>query len=386
MISDNDFKSSSLIQYVEIMLSYKKLILIPTISVAVILAFIMFFVAKPVYLSTGTIKTVSKGGIGISSLISGANLPDIGGLDELGGGGSGTKELALYEQILSSRRCLEDLIIKFNLMEQYDFKYMQDALKNFRESLLYVAKNTKSGTLSVGIYDFSPQKAKDMSDFLISQLNKINIEMNVQSAKNNRAFIEERYNLVKKDLKSAEDSLKQFQDKYGVAPDIIAKATTQTSITMEAEIKSEEVKLELLKKLLSPDQSEVKTQEAKISALKKQLDNIQNSDNPEEKLRLKGTPQTILDYVRLTRSVEIQNKLMVFLLPIYEQAKIEEVKEMPSVIVLDPPDVPEIKVKPKRLTTILIGTLASFFLLSFSVILYELFLKKLLSELNQRGD
>lgn len=383
---DNDIRKTSLIRYIEIILSYKKLIFISTIITAVVVAFLMFFVVKPVYLSTGTVKTVSKGGMGISGLLSGANLPDIGGLDELSGGGSGAKELALYEQILLSRRCLEELIIKFNLIEQYDFKYMQDAVKNFRESLLYISKDNKSGTITVGVYDFSPQKSKEMSDFLIEQLNKINIEMNVQNATNNRAFIETRYNLVRKQLSEAEDSLKMFQDVNGIAPDIIAKATTQASITLESEIKAEEIKLELLKKLLSPDQSEVKTQETKIAAMKKQLNEILTTEDPDTRLKLKGTPQTILDYLRLTRSVEIQNKLLVFLLPIYEQAKIEEVKEMPSVSILDPPVVPEIKVKPKRLTITFLATVAVFMLLSFSAIIYELFIKNFLVELRNRSD
>ncbi len=383
---DKDIRNTSLIRYIEIILSYKKLILISTILTGVITAFLMFFVVKPVFLSTGTVKTVSKSGLGISGLLSGANLPDIGGLDELSGGGSGAKELALYEQILLSRRCLEELIVRFNLIEQYDFKYMQDAIKNFREGLLYILKDNKSGTITIGVYDFSPQKSKEMSDFLIEQLNKINIEMNVQNAANNRAFIEARYNLVRKQLSEAEDSLKMFQDANGIAPDIIAKATTQASITLESEIKAEEIKLELLKKLLSPDQSEVKTQETKISAMRKQLNEILTTEDPDTRLKLKGTPQTILDYVRLTRSVEIQNKLLVFLLPIYEQAKIEEVKEMPSVSILDPPVVPEIKVKPKRLTITLVATVAVFLILSFSAIMYELYIKNFLFELRNRSD
>jgi tyrosine-protein kinase Etk/Wzc len=385
MKDENNIKDTSLIKYIQIIFIYKKLIIITTLSVGVILAFLMFFVVKPVYLSTGTLKSVTKSNLGLAGLITGGSMPDIGGLDELGGGGSGAKELALYEQILTSRRCLEELIIKYDLMTQYKEKYMQDALKDFKESLLYISKNPKSSTIVVGIYDYSPEKSKEMSDFLISQLNKINIEMNVQSAKNNRIFIEDRYNLVRKELKNAEDSLKQYQDLVGVAPDLIAKATAQASITLEVEIKSEEVKLEILKKIISSDQAEVKTQETKIALLKKQLEIIKNSESPDSNLKLKGTPQTILNYVRLTRNVEIQNKLLVYLLPIYEQAKIEEVKEMPSVVVLDPPVVPEVKVKPKRLTTVFIGVLGTFLLLSLSTILYELYLIKILDELRQRS-
>ena len=386
MVDDTDIRNTSLIKYIQVILFYKKLIIISTLSIGIILTFLLFFVIKPVFLSTSTLKSVSKSGLGLSGLISGGSLPDIGGLDELSGGGSGAKELALYEQILSSRRCLEELIVKYNLMDQYDYKYMQDAIKDFRENLLFISKNIKSSTIVIGVYDYSPEKSKEMTEFLITQLNKINIEMSVQNAKNNRMFIENRYNLVRNDLRNAEDSLKRFQDVYGLAPDLVAKATTQASITIEAEIKSEEVKLELLKKLLTSDQSEIKTQELKIATLKKQLDEIKNSEDPRETLKLKGSPQTIMDYFRLTRSVEIQNKLLVFLLPIYEQAKIEEVKEMPSVSVLDPPDIPEKKIKPKRLTILLIGVLSTFFIISIATIVYELFLKSFYVQLLNKSD
>jgi tyrosine-protein kinase Etk/Wzc len=366
--------------YLEIILNYKKFIAFTLLSVGLVLFILLFFIIKPVFLSTGTLKTVSKGNLGLSGLLVGASLPDIGGLDELGGG-SGSKELALFEQILLSRRCLEDLIIKYNLVEQYDYKYMEDALKDARENLLFISKNIKSGTITVGFHDYSPEKSKEMTEYLFAQLNKINIEMNVQYAKNNRAFVEERYNLVKSELKKAEDSLKTFQDMYGIAPDVIAKATTQASITMEAELKSEEIKLELLKKLLSPDQTEIKTQEAKIEAIKSQIIEIDKSEDPNLKLKLKDAPQKVLNYLRLVRNIEIQNKLLMFLLPIFEQAKIEEVKETPTVLVLDPPSLPEKKVKPKRLTILLIGLISTFLILTYAVVFYELRLKAFLANI-----
>ena len=52
-------------------------------------------------------------------------------------------------------------------------------------------------------------------------------------------------------------------------------------------------------------------------------------------------------YVRLFREMEIQNKILEFVTPLYEQAKVEEKRETPSVIVLDSALVPERKAKPK---------------------------------------
>ncbi|MBK8382695.1 MAG: hypothetical protein IPL16_12560 [Ignavibacteria bacterium] len=48
-------------------------------------------------------------------------------------------------------------------------------------------------------------------------------------------------------------------------------------------------------------------------------------------------------FLRLKRDVEIQNKILTTIIPILEQAKIEEKRETPTVIILDPPNVPDKK-------------------------------------------
>ncbi|MBK9404421.1 MAG: hypothetical protein IPN57_07800 [Ignavibacteria bacterium] len=241
----------------------------------------------------------------------------------------------MYETIIGSRRCLEETIVKFNFMEENKYKYMQDAVKDFRENVMEIKKDKVAGTLEIGIYDKNPQKAKEMSEFLIFQLNKINSELNIQNAKNNREFIEKRYDQARIDLKRTEDTLEYFQNIYGISPDYQVQASLKANIELESEIKSEEIKLELLSKIISSDQSEVKAQQEKINALKKQLFEINNSDYSESKLNLKGSPNIILNYFRLRRNVEIQNKILVTLIPMLEQSKIEENRETPTVLILD---------------------------------------------------
>jgi capsule polysaccharide export protein KpsE/RkpR len=363
-------KEFTIIDYVNLFLVNRKKIIIVTLSAAILSALTAFFIIKPVFLSTGVVKTATTKSSMLGGLLSSTGLSDLGDFGDLApGSGSSASELALYENILYSRKCLEETIIKFNIMEEEDFKYMYDALKYFRENIMVINKDKIAGTLSVGVYDTDPVRSKEISDFLIYQLNKINIEMNVQNARNNRTFIEERYKLVQNDLKKAEDSLQMFQDKFGIAPDIQIQAATKGSLELEAEVKSEEVKLELLKKLLSPDQSEVRMQEDKIAAMKKQLEETVNSDFSENRLNLKGSPAIILNYYRLRRDVEIQNKILVTLIPLLEQSKIEENRETPTVLILDNPNVPDKKSKPKRLYIIIFSTLLVFI---FSYLYYYL--------------
>ena len=367
-----DSKKVTLFDLIEVFKKYRKQILIPTGIAFVAITIYIFFIADPIYLSTATVKTSTKMS-GIASLLGGAGLQEMGGLEELTGGGMMGRELSLYENILLSRRCVEDVIIKFKLNDDWEYKYMQDAIKYFREKVLEIKKDKIAGTMDIGVYDKNPQRAKEIAEYLIEKLNSINVELSVQNAKNNREFIEARYKTARDDLKRAEDSLRHFQDIYGIAPDVVTKLVAQTEVQLESEIASEEVRLDLLKKIVSPDQNEVKLQEEKIALLKKQLNDVKNAPDVDNSiLRLKGKPEIVINYLRLVREVEIQNKILQFLLPVYEQAKIEEKKEMPSVLVLDQPSLPEYKVKPKRILVISIVTILIFVLsYLFSFIRYQ---------------
>jgi len=82
----------------------------------------------------------------------------------------------------------------------------------------------------------------------------------------------------------------------------------------------------------------------------------------------KDVPELGLQYLRLYRDYEIQNKLLEFIVPLYEQAKIEEQKNVPVVQVLDYAVPPEKKARPFR-TLIVLSVFASalvlFIIISF---------------------
>ncbi len=362
--------SYKVVDYLNIFIRYKKIILIFSFAVTLVTGFIMFVIVDPIYYSYGTIKTTSKSG-DLSSLLGGGTA--ISGMDfgELAGGGSTYKELALFENIIMSRRCLEEVIMKYDVMGIEDFKYFEDAIKYFRKNVLEIQKDKVAGTLEIGVYDKDPKRAKEIAEHIINSLNNINIELNVRNAKNNREFIETRYNLAKQELRNTEDSLKMFQDIYGIAPDLQIKAATQIGLQLEAEAKAEEVKLEVMKKILSDDQPEIKQQKEKISIIKEQINKMRNTADDTDMLTLKGKPDIAIRYLRLARNVEIQNKILTFVLPLYEQAKIEEKRETPTLLIIDNPFIPDKKAKPARLTITWLSFLIAM-VLSFGVfVIYE---------------
>ena len=72
-------------------------------------------------------------------------------------------------------------------------------------------------------------------------------------------------------------------------------------------------------------------------------------------------PETGVIYIRLMRNYEIQTKILEFIYPIYEQAKIEEQKDIPVVLVVDRAIPPEKKSFPKRSLIVIAAFLLSFF-------------------------
>ncbi len=369
----------SLIDLILVSLRWKKHIIIVTGIICVISIILYFFVFDLIFLSTATIKSNAKS----SSLLGGFEIPDVGDLGDFDlGTGKAGKELASYEKILSSRRCLESLINKFGLMERDEYRFMEDAIKDFSENRMQLSVDKQAGILSVGVYDKDPYLAKEMVDFLLYQLDSINIMLNVSVSKSNKEFIEKRYIQAKEDLSRVEDSLKSFQFTYGIAPDLQIKASAQSVFTLEAELKAEEVKLDVIKKMLSNDQPEVKMQEAKVNSLSNKISEIQTSTDLSDFLRLGNSPTIAMSFLRLQRDVEIQTKILTFLLPLYEQAKIEEKRDTPTIIVLDKPYVSERKKKPKRLTMVLAITFAGFMMSLVYFTLYDKFteLKKKVNE------
>ena len=194
---DSGFKLS-ILEIISVFLANRKKIFLFAAITCVVAIVLYFFVFDLIYASTASVKSSPKSSCLLGGLDGG--LSDIGGIDDFGlGGGKTAKELAGYEEILISRRCLEPLILKFGLMEREEYDFMEDAVKDFRESKLKITQEKLAGILYITVLDKDKLLAKEMVEFLLEQLNKINVEMNVLNAKNNREFIEKRYSQAKED-------------------------------------------------------------------------------------------------------------------------------------------------------------------------------------------
>jgi uncharacterized protein involved in exopolysaccharide biosynthesis len=297
-------------------------------------------------------------------------------------------DIQQYQVILNSRRIKEEVINKFDLMKVYDLETMEKAIKELEDNVS-VALGKEDAAVEISVYDTSPQRAADMANYYVEMLNKIYLEISLSEATSNRKFLEDRYNKNIEDLKNAEDKYKQFQEKYGVysVADQV-KSAIEVAAKLQSQIVLKEVELGIIDRTTTPENENRKIIKIELDELKRQMRNMKfgapaKDSNIQIFAPFEKAPEIGIQYLNFYREMEIQGKILEILVPLYEQAKIEEQRNIPIVLSLDVA-VPAVKSsKPKRLVIVLIILLAST-ILAFLIALWKENLNERRTQLNNK--
>jgi len=278
---------------------------------------------------------------------------------------SGTSEVDRYIAILKSGTMLDDVISKFNIREEYEMEdaYYEKVVKAFVSNLEINVED--EGNLVVSVYDKDPQKAADIANYMIIKLNDINTRLSITNAKANREFIERRYveNIITID--SLEFEMQTFLEKYGViaVPEQL-EATVKAMSDIYAKLAQNEVELSVMKRTYGEHSPLTMNAEIAVEEMKRKIEMINagqglSEDGVNLLIPFKKAPGLGYKYFKIYRDLEIQYKILEFVQPMYEEAKVEEVRNTPSVIVLDYAGPAERKAKPKGSVYLVVSFLSS---------------------------
>ncbi|OGU78802.1 MAG: hypothetical protein A2W11_09465 [Ignavibacteria bacterium RBG_16_35_7] len=364
-------KESKLSDYIYILYKWKKFIFINLVIVTLLTTLVAFLLPNQ-YKATATIMIPPDNQMGLGGLTS-----LLGGKSSIASAGSrlfgmsNTSEDILLG-ILNSRTAITDVIKKFNLMDYYeiDDRNMDKAIKAFQADIL--ADPNEFGMIEFSIINKDPKVSAEIANYLVTLVDSMNIEFNIQRAKNNRIFIEKRYSQNVADLKKAEDSLYKFQKKFGI---VAVPEQLEVTVKAAAEIESELIKKEMESFLVLQGYGESSPQyqgiQAEINLLKSKVQELKNSPSLGASSNIlyafKEMPNIAMQYLRTYREVEIQQSILEIIMPMYEQAKVEEQKSIPTIMLMDKAVAPELKYSPRR-SIIILGFLFlfSFFLIPFT--------------------
>ena len=366
-------KQISFLDFLELILKRKKsLVSFFFFSVIITYLSIFFFVDEKFDSSSTILPATEQQMPGIARM-----LGDLSGLP-LGLGGFSSTEMSMFNTIIYSRATLENVIIKYNLIDIYDLslddpKYLERALERLTDEI--TTKETEDNAYQIKVRATSPQLSAEINNYLIKILNNRILELRQTSSKENRLFLSDRVDEIKINLKKAEDSLKVFQEgtKFYEATSQIASIINAYSEFDKNLINTEIEKL-TLENLLpseSPKLKNIKQSYYELNNKVTQLKSkgLDNSFFPP----LDDIPNLALEYFRLYREIEINSSLLQFILPLYEQAKIEEKKDLAVIQIIDfaiPPI--EKSYPPRLLLTLLINFLIFLVFLTYISISYRM--------------
>ena len=287
------------------------------------------------------------------------------------GGASGDFER--YISILSSRSVAEKMIAEFDLKTVYETQgkaFENEATRKMLSDNSDFTIDREYGYLSVTVYDKDPERAANMANYYVEELNRVNLELSALSAANYRRFVEERYNETLALLDSTKARLQALQEKHGIF-DMESQATG--FMEQFAAIRTEEVLLEIQYEALlgeyGPTNPQVSAaRRALLAARQKSEEALQGEDSllpvPSSEM-----PAVMREYLDIEQEAVIQKNILEVVAPMYEQARFEEEREYEAVQVLDVAIPPERKAKPKRAFVVIGATFTAFLL----AVLYVLF-------------
>lgn len=254
--------------------------------------------------------------------------------------GGGSEDVYRFLAILKSRKGLEKVVVKFNLVEVYNVadKSVAKAADALEENATF--KLGDEGTISITVYDQDAQRAAAMANYFVDVINDIAIDLNVQEARSNREFLEKRVRENREDLRKAEERLRDFQQRSGF---VSIPQETQSSISSVAELYATktlmEIQVGIAEQRYGEDNPLVRASKTELASLIAKLQTL---------------PELGVEFYRLYRDFAVQQKIYEFIVPVYEQAKYEEKRDVASAVVLDIAQVPEEPARPKKRLIVLI--------------------------------
>jgi uncharacterized protein involved in exopolysaccharide biosynthesis len=331
-----------------------------TTLVATVLAAIISFIIPKTYTATARILPPKEKSGGLAAALSG----ELSGLAALAGASlGGSTNADLMVGMLSSRSITDRIVDRFDLLEVYGKELRVDAREKLLDNL-DASVNKKDAILTLLVDDHDPQRAADMANAFVEELDQLSRHLNLTEASRQRAFVEGRLVEVNSDLAAAEDALRAFQEEHGA---ILVEEQARSMIDLMGQLKGQlmaaQVQLGVTQRFASANSPEVDRLRTQIAELQTRIRNMEQGEGERNAgdifIPTQAVPELGLRYARLLREVKVQETVFELLTRQYELSKMEEAKDAPTVQVLDTAVVPEKKSKPSRRLIVALAAMLS---------------------------
>ena len=368
----NEKNKLRFIDYLVFLVKYKRLILITVFLTGIIGYLTIYFFIDEQFDSKSVIIPAKDEGLGgIGGL-----LGDLGNLPLGLGDEFSNEEMGMYNTIIYSRTLLEKVIYEFKLIDIYELdkddpEHMEKAIKILSNNISTI--ETPNFAYEIEVRSPDPDLSATMNNFIVQEMNNKIVEMKIEKSKNNRIFLEERVAEIENSLSLAEDSLRFYQEKSGMLEAVEqVKEVMGIYGELETELIKKQIEVSILKQIYPSGHPQLEEAELGIKEYSKKIQKLKlEGEDNSLLLSLKSIPEKAVNYFRNFRNVEINSAILQFVLPLYEQAKFEEQKDVPVIQIVDVAVPPAKKSFPPRTIFTLILMFIAFLICFVFILLNE---------------
>ncbi|WP_072228794.1 capsule biosynthesis protein [Campylobacter coli] len=273
------------------------------------------------------------------------------------------EDIKFLQGYIESLDMLKILDEKIHLKELYNEQYIDlffslsssssiESYLKYYQSRVKVHVDDKTGLLNVEVEGFTPESAHLIAKTIMQESEKFINEISHKAAREQMSFAEEELVKYKERYQKAQNDLIAFQNKYGVF-DPLKQAEAKAGLVtqLESDIAQREAKLLTMQSYMNDSAPEIVTLKAEITALKKQLVKERSkisADNSSQKLN-----DLAAKFQDLTIEAGFAQSAYEAALKAYESARIEALRKIKQLVIVQTPDVPQSAKYPEKIYNIL---------------------------------
>lgn len=261
--------------------------------------------------------------------------------------------------ILESRTLRERIIHRFNLARAMRVKGMDAALAEMRRRVKVDLEDT--GAITVRVEDRDRQRAADIANAMVAELDSMNVELRIYRARRARQYVEKQLADTRIWLTALEDSLASFQEQnLVVSMDEQAKAAVEAAAALQAKAMELRIRRGVLAGYALESNPEFRAVTRELSEVEGQILRFERGGGDDPSFA--GMPALGVRLSRLLRDVKIGETLLAFLTQEFEDARLEEAKDTPVVQILDRAVPADVRARPRRSLIVVSATAIAFLL------------------------
>jgi capsule polysaccharide export protein KpsE/RkpR len=252
--------------------------------------------------------------------------------------------------MLKSRTIADALIDRFGLKELYEKETMvrtRNALANYTS-----ISAGNDGLIVIEVDDEDPQRAADMANAYVEELEEFTSTLAVTEAAQRRLFFERQLAHTKEDLARAEIALKEIQEETGLVQlDQQGRAMIEAVASLRANIGAKEVQLASMRTFATEDNPEFRRVTQELEGLRSELRKLERGTGRDASDFLVAPgriPAAGLEFVRKYRDLKYQETMFELIAKQYELARIDEARDAAVLQFVDKAVKLDFKSKPRR--------------------------------------